>query len=162
MSSLGAALSWISPARGRVGEQASSGQILQVPFGCALGPPGPEDPTRMLLVGIKLSINEVFEVVLVVGTQLRNRATRFDGTRADISRARETAIIAGSCAEAVEPLGAISLCTGPFADDGPLVSLGESRAETASSSDVVRGAHGNLTLREDLILMGIEKHVLVA
>ena len=152
---LGAALIRISPARGRVGEQASSGQILQVPFGCALGPPGPEDPPRMRLVGIKLSINEVLEVTLVVGTQLRNRTTCFDGTRADKSRASESAIIAGSCAETVEPLGAIGLRTGPFADDGPLVSLGESRAETAGSSDMVRGAHGNLTLSEDLILMGI-------
>ena len=162
MSALGAALSRISPARGRVGEQASSGQILQVPFGCTLRPPGPEDPPRMLLVRIKLSVNEVLEVVLVVGTQPRNRATRFSVARADISRASETAIIAGSCAEPVEPLGAIGLCTGPFADDGPLVSLSESSAETAGSSNVVRGTHGNLTLSEDLILMGIEKHVLVA
>lgn len=137
MSSLSAALSRISPARGGVGEQASSGQILQVPFGCALGPPGPKDPSRMLLVGIKLSVNEVTEIVLVVGTQVRNRASRFAVTRADISRTSETAIIAGSCAEAVEPLGAIGLCTGPFADDGPLVSLSESSAETTGSSDVV-------------------------
>lgn len=55
----GVALPRIGPARGRVGEQARSGQILQVPFRSALCPPCPEDPPRVRLVSIKLGVNEV-------------------------------------------------------------------------------------------------------
>ena len=157
-SSLGAALSWISSARGRVGEYPSSGQVLQVPFGCAFGLPGPENPPRMRLVGIKLSVNKMLEIVLVGGTQICHCARVFAVARADIGRARvgKTAIITGSFSKAVKPFCAVGLCTGPFADDGPLVCLRELRAETAGSRDVVRGAHGNSTRSENLILMGIE------
>ena len=164
MPSLGVALPRISPARGRVGEEAGRGQILQVPFRCAFGPPGPEDPPRVLLVGVELGVNEVLEIVLVVGTQGRDRACGFAGTGADVTGAGigEAAVIAGSFSEAVEPLGAVGLRTGPFADDGPLVGSGELRAEKAGGGDVVRGAHGDLSWREDLILMSVENHILVA
>ena len=117
----------------------------------------------MLLIGIKLGVNEMLEIVLVVRAQICNRAYRFAGTRADVTGARvgKSAVIAGSLSEAVEPLGAVGLCTGPFADDGPFVGSGESRAETAGSRDVVRRAHGDLTWSEDLVLMSIENHILV-
>lgn len=89
----------------------------------------------MLLVGIKLRVNEVFEIVLIIRTQIRDRACSFAGTRADVagSRVSEGAVIACSFSEAVEPLGAVGLRTGPFADDGPLVGSGELRAEGAGS-----------------------------
>ena len=58
-SSLGAALPGISPACGRIGEQSGGREILQVPLRRALGPPCPEDPSGMLLVGVELGVNEV-------------------------------------------------------------------------------------------------------
>ena len=73
----------------------------------------------MLLVGIKLGVNEVLKIVLVSRTQIRDRACSFAGARADVTRASKTAVIACSFSEAVEPLSAVGLCTGPFADDGP-------------------------------------------
>ncbi len=118
----------------------------------------------MLFVGIKLGVNKMLEIVLVVRTQICNRACRFASTRADVagSRVGESAVIACSFAETIEPLSAVGLCTGPFADDGPLVSSGELRAESAGSRNMVRGAHGDLRWREDLVLMSIENHILVA
>lgn len=118
----------------------------------------------MLLVGIKLGVDEVLEIGLIIMTQTRDRACAFVGTRADPagSRVGETTVITCSFSEAVEPLSAVSLRTRPFADDGPLVSSGELRAESTGSRNVVRGAHGDLSWREDLILMSIEEHILVA
>ena len=118
----------------------------------------------MLFVGIKLGVNEMLEIVLVVRTQICNRACRFASTRADVAgpRVGESAVIACSFAETIEPLSAVGLCTGPFADNGPLVSSGKLRAESAGSRNMVRGAHGDLRWREDLVLMSIENHILVA
>ena len=118
----------------------------------------------MPLISIKLGVNEVLQVVLVVRTQTLNRARSFAVARANVTRAGigKAAVIACSFPEAVEPLSAIGLGTGPFADNGPLVGPGKFWAEAASSSDVVRGTHGNLTWGEDLVLMGIKNHVLVA
>ena len=164
VSALGVTLPRKRPAGGRIGEYPSSGQVLQVPLGRAFGLPRPEDPSRMLLVGIKLGINKVLQIVLVVRTQTGNRACSFAVTRADVTGARigKAAVVACASSEAVEPLSAIGLGTRPFADDGPLVGPGKFWAEAAGSRDMVRGAHGNLRWREDLVLMGIEKHILVA
>lgn len=161
---LGVTLPRISPACGWIREQPSGRQILQVPFRCALSPPCPEDPPRMRLVGIKLGVNEVLKIVLVIRAQIGNRSCRFAITRTDVagSRIGESTIIACSFPETIEPFSAVGLCTCPFTDDGPLVGSGELRAESAGSRDVVRGAHGDLRWREDLVLMSIENHILVA
>ena len=118
----------------------------------------------MPLIGIKLGVNKVLQIVLVVRTQIRNRASSFAGTRADVTGARigKAAVVAGAFSEAVEPLSAIGLRTSPFTDNGPLIGPGKFWAEAASSRDMVRRTHGNLRWREDLVLMSIEKHILVA
>ena len=135
-----------------------------MPLRRTLGPPRPEDPPRVLLVGVELGVDEVLQVVLVVRAQIRDGARGFAGAGADVTRTGigEAAVIACPFSEAVEPLGAVGLGTGPFADDGPFVRPGELRAESAGGRDVVRGAHGDLARGEDLVLMGIEKHILVA
>ena len=162
--SLGAALSRIGPARRRIRKQARGGQILQMPLGRAFGPPGPKDPARMLLIGVELRVDEMLQVVLVIGAQIRNRADGLAIAAADVARADvcQGAVIACAFSEAVEPFGAVGLGAGPFADDGPLVGAGELRAQGAGGGDVVGGTHADLTWGEDLVLMGIEEDVLVA
>ena len=149
------------PARGRAREYTRSRQVLQVPLGRAFRPPRPPDPPRMLLISIKLSIDKMLQIVLVVRTQARNRAAYFAVTGAHVSGAGESAVVAGSFSETVEPFGTVGLGASPLADNGPLVRPGELWAEGAGSRDVFRGAHGDLILGEDLVLMGVEQHIVV-
>lgn len=163
-SSLGVALPGVGPARGRVGEQPRGGQVLQVPLRCALGPPRPEDPARVRLVGVQLGVDEGLQVVLVVRAQVGHGAGRFAVAGADVARSgvSQGAVVACSFAEAVEPLGAVGLCAGPLADDGPLVGTGELGAKTTGGGHMFRGGHGDLTGGEDLVLVSVENHVLIA
>ena len=116
----------------------------------------------MRLVGIKLGVNEVLIIILVCRTQAGNGARVFAIARADVTRAREGAVIASAFPKAVEPFGTVGLGAGPFADDGPFVRSGKLGAETAGGRDMVRGAHADLAWRKDLILVSIEYHILVA
>ena len=163
-SHLVVALAWIRPLRRRIREQARGGQVLQMPLGRAFRLPRPKDPAGMLLVGVQLRVDEVLQVVLVIRAQIRNGAGGFAVAGADIAGAcvRQRAVVAGAFAEAVEPLRAVRLGAGPFADDGPFVGAGELRPQGAGGGDVVGRAHGDLGRGEDLVLMGVEKHVLVA
>ena len=79
------ALPGVRPARGRIREQARGRQVLQVPFGRAFRPPGPEDPARMLLVGVELGVDEVLQIVLVGRTETVNRACGFAVAGADVA-----------------------------------------------------------------------------
>lgn len=153
--SLVVALPGERPASGRVREQTRGRQVPQVPFGRALRPPGPKDPAGMLLVSVELGVDEVLQVVLVGGAETLDRTGGFAVAGTDVAGVGEGAVVACAFAEAVEPLSAVGLRTGPFADDDPLVSSCELWAETAGGGDVVRGTHGDLTGREDLVLMGI-------
>ena len=116
----------------------------------------------MRLIGIKLGVNEMLIIILVCRTEAGNGAGVFAIARADVTRARESAVIASAFPKAVEPFGTVGLGAGPFADDGPFVCSGKLRGETAGGRDMVRGAQGDLAWREDLILMSIEDHILVA
>ena len=118
----------------------------------------------MLLVGVQLGVNEVFEVVLIVGAQACDGARRFAVAGADVAGpgVGERAVIACTLPEPVEPLSAVGLCAGPLAYDGPLVGSRELGTESTGRGDVLRGAHGNLRWGEDLVLMSVEKHILVA
>ena len=135
-----------------------------MPLGRALRPPSPEDPAGVLLIGIKLRVDEVLQVVLVLRAQVLDRAGGFAVAGPDVASAHvgERAVVAGAFAETVEPFCAVGLGTGPFAHDGPLIRAGELGPEAASGGDVVRGAHGDLGGGEDLVLMRVEEHVLVA
>lgn len=116
----------------------------------------------MLLVGIKLGVNEVLQIVLVGRAEPVNRARGFAVAGTDVVRAREGAVVACAFAEPVQPLRAVGLRTGPFAHNDPLVRSRELGTETAGGGNVVRGTHGDLTGGEDLVLMGIEEDILVA
>ena len=149
------------PARGRVREYPRSRQVLQIPLGRALRPPRPPDPARMLLISIKLGVDKMLQIVHVVRTQARDRAGDFAVAGADIGRARKSAVVARPLSEPVEPLGAVGLGASPLAHNGPLVRSREFGAEGAGGRDVVRGAHRDLILGEDLVLVGVENHVVV-
>ena len=116
----------------------------------------------MGLVGIKLGVSEMLVIVLVCRTEAVNGADVFAIARADVTRAREGAVIASAFPKAVEPFGTVGLGAGPFANDGPFVRSGELGGETAGGRDMVRGAHADLAWREDLVLMSIEYYILVA
>lgn len=119
--SLIVALPGKGPARGRIREQTRGRQVSQVPFGRALRPPGPEDPASMLLVRVKLGVDEVLQIVLVGRTETINRTRGFAVAGTDVARAGKGAVVACAFAEAIEPLSAVGLRTSPFADDDPLV-----------------------------------------
>ena len=158
------ALARIRPTRRRIREQARGGQVLQMPLGRALRLPRPKDPPGMLFVGVQLRVDEVLKIILVIRAQVLNRAGGFAVAGPDVAGARvgQRAVVAGAFAEAIKPLRAIGLGPSPFADDGPFVGAGELGPEGASGGDVVGGAHADLGGGEDLVLMGVEKHVLVA
>ena len=118
----------------------------------------------MLLIRIELSVNKMLQILLIIRTQIRDRPRGLAVTGPDVAGARigKRAVIAGAFAEAVEPLRAVRLRTGPFADDGPLVGARELRAQSTGGGDVVGWTHGDLGRGEDLVLVGVEEDVLVA
>lgn len=115
----------------------------------------------MRLISIQLRVDKMLQVVHVVRAQARDRAGFLAVAGADVRRAVEGAVVARAFSEAVEPLGAVGLGAGPFADNGPLVRAGELGAEGAGGGDVLGGGLGDFVLGEDLVLMGVEDYVLV-
>ena len=151
-----AALTGILPVRQRLGEKATSEQVLHVPLRSRLGMPGPEKPSGVLLVSIELCLDEVAEVEFVVRAQIGNGAGVFAITAAHDRTACQSAIIASTFAKSVEPLRAVRLCACPFANDGPFVGACEFGTKGAGSRNVFVRAHGDLVRAEDLVLVRVE------
>ena len=116
----------------------------------------------MLLISIKLCLDEVTEVVLVVRAQVGNSAGIFAITAAHDRTACQSAIIASTFAKAVEPLRAVRLCACPFANHSPFVGACEFGTKCAGSRDVFGRAHSDLVRAEDLVLVRVEHIILIA
>ena len=157
-----AALTGILPVRQRLREQATGEQVFHIPLGSGLGMPGPEEPSGMLLISIKLCLDEVTEVILVVRAQVGNSAGIFAITAAHDGTACQSAIIASAFAKAVEPLGAVRLCACPFANHSPFVCACEFGTKCAGSRDVFGRAHSDLVRAEDLVLVRVEHIIFIA
>ena len=100
------------------------------------------------------------EIVLVVGRQACDATDVLAVAATDIRVTGQGPIVSGTPAEAVQPLGAVRLSTGPFADDGPLVAARELVGRKgAGRGDVLGRALRQLAVIEDLVLMGVEHHV---
>lgn len=151
-----AALTRILPVRQRLGKKTTGEQVLQIPLWSGLGNPGPEEPSGMLLIGIKLGLDEVPEVILVVRAQSADAAGIFAIAAAHDVAACQSAIVASTFAKSVQPLRAVRLCACPFADDSPFVGACEFGTKRAGGRDVVRRAHGDLVRAEDLVLVCVE------
>ncbi len=54
-------------ARQRPREESVGEKVLHVPFRCALRLPGPKDPTGPPFISVQLGLDEMAEIVLVVG-----------------------------------------------------------------------------------------------
>lgn len=143
------------PTRQRLRKDARSQQILHMPLRRTLRLPRPEEPARMLLISVKLGIDESGKIVFVVLTQSRHRTCVFPIAASYGAAAGESTIVAGTFAKAVEPFRTVGLGSGPFADDGPFVSTCELGSQRAGGLDVVVGRHGDLRGGEDLVLMRV-------
>ena len=154
-----AALTGILPVRQWLREEATGEQVFHIPLRSGLGDPGPEEPSGMLLISIKLRFDEVTQVELVVRAQASNGAGILAVAAAHDRTACQSAIIASAFAKSVEPLRAVRLCACPFANDGPFVGAGEFRTERAGGRDVFVRGHGDFVRAEDLVLVRVE-HVI--
>lgn len=144
----------------RLGDETSASEVLEMPFWCALGLPGPEDPARVLLVSIQLSLNVVFQISLVyIGHAIDGSLVFAIAVSVIPSASWECLIVARTLAKTVQPLRAISLRAGPFSNHSPFIGSSDLGAGGASSLYVVAGLHGNFSIREDLVDMSIEDNV---
>ena len=131
-----------------------------MPFRCAFGLPGPEEPTGSSLISVQLRLDEVAEIELVVRRQACHGTGVLAGAATNIRATGQGPIVSGALAKAIQPFGAIGLSTGPFAHNGPLVAVGELVGTKGTGrGDVLGWALRDLALVEDLILMGVEHDV---
>jgi hypothetical protein len=143
-----------------LGDETGPSEVLEVPFGCALGLPGPEDPAGMLFISVQLSLDVVFQVRLVdIEHAVDGSYVLVVAVSIISSASRKCSIVSGTLAKAVQPFRTIGLCTGPFADDGPLVGSCDFGTSCTGSLDVVAGLHGNFSIGEDLVDVGVEDNV---
>jgi hypothetical protein len=128
------------PARQRLRDESSTGQVLEVPLRRTLRLPSPEDPARVLLIRIQLSLNVVLQVDLINLLHAINRTLVLVIAVAVItSSARERLVIASALAKTIKPFRTVGLRACPFADDGPFVCSGELGASATCGLDVCAG-----------------------
>lgn len=83
---------------------------MHVPLRRGFGLPGPEEPAGVCLVRVKLSLDEVAEVVLVVVGQIGDCAAVLSIAAAYLVAARKGTVVACAFTEAVEPFSATIPC----------------------------------------------------
>jgi hypothetical protein len=88
---------------GEIGNDASSGQRLEVPLWRTLGLPCPEDPSIGLLVANHLGLDEVADVLLGLGAQATYSANGVAVAGADVRGVFEGAVVTCASAAAVQP-----------------------------------------------------------
>lgn len=147
-------------ARQRLRKESVGEEVLHVPFRCAFGLPGPENPTGPPFISVQLGLNEMAEIELVVGRQARDGTRVLAVATTHIRAAGQGPVVPGTLAEAVQPFGTVRLSPGPFTDNGPLVATGELVGTVGARSRYVLGrALRHLPLVEDLILMRVQHDV---
>jgi hypothetical protein len=140
-------------------EQTLSKQGLHVPLGRSLGLPRPEHPSSRLLVGVELRLNEPPDVVLVVARESGNSARRLARAVASLASVVEGAVVTRALVLAIQPLGAVGDAARPLTRNRRLVVAGHLLAKVASRADVVIGAHANLVVGKDLVVVRVENQV---
>ena len=116
------ALAWVLPRSQRLWDDTRAGQIPEVPLGCTLRLPRPENPAGMALIGIQLCLYIVFHIDLIDVQHAINSALVLILAVPVVTFAFfECAIVACATAEAIEPFRAVGLCACPFSHDGPFV-----------------------------------------
>lgn len=125
LQGLVATLPRILSAGQRLRKQPVGEKILHVPLRRRFGDPSPEDPARMPLIRIELSLDEVAEVVFIIVGKRRDSTGVLSVTTTNSRAARKGAIVTSAFAKAIEPFRAIGLGACPFADDGPFVGASE-------------------------------------
>ena len=83
-------------------------------------------------------------------------------TTPHLATPRKSAVIPRALSPAIQPLGTIRLRTRPLAHDRPLVGAPHPRTETTRRLDMLRGTLGDLAVIEDLVLVGVQNHVVDA
>ena len=144
----------------RLRDEARPSEVLEMPFGSALSLPGPEDPAGMLFISVKLSLDVVFQIRLVdIQHAIDGSHVLVIAVPIRLSASSKRSVVSRTLSKAVQPLRTVCLCTGPLADDGPLVGSGDFGARRTGSLDVVAGLHGSFSVGEDLVDMGVEYNI---
>lgn len=150
-------------ASNRVGEDTTSNLVLHVPLRSTLSLPGPVQPAAALLIRIELGLDEAADVVTVSLGHAGDSADRLASATADGRATGVSTVVASTDALTVQVLGAVCHGAGPLADDGPLVG-GEDVVvhEAAGCGGVLGCRHGEQTVVEDFVVVGIHHDVVDA
>jgi hypothetical protein len=140
-------------------EDAIGKQVLHIPLRCALGLPGPEDPTSCLLIGVKLCLDEASDVVLVGAREGGNGSSVFASTVTNLRRAGEGTIVARALVLSIEPLRAVGQTTRPLSGNGVLASASHLVTKVAGHSDVTIEVLRDHAVVEDLVVVSVKKQV---
>ena len=115
-----------------MGEHSGVQQSEKVPLGASFGLEVPEYPAiGEALIDIQLRLDKLSRVIL---EGLIPRVDEIDtAARTMVCAARVVSFVAGTNAVAVERRGAIGHCSGPFANDDPVVNIGGVCTRVAAS-----------------------------
>jgi hypothetical protein len=84
-------------------------QVLEIPLGCALRLPVPENPSGVCLVSIQLCLDIVLQVCLVGLRHGSDSAGVLSSAVSNIAASWKCPVIPSSCSKTIQPFRAISL-----------------------------------------------------